>query len=65
MTRDDMISKDQPLIRLICIGADTHSAGLSALLLGEQGVFGAPTAAALVLVCAGIWLVNREGPSGR
>lgn len=38
---------------------------LSALLLGEQGVFGAPAAAALVLVCAGIWLVNREGPSGR
>lgn len=37
---------------------------LSALLLGEQGVFGAPAAAALVLVCAGIWLVNREGPSG-
>ena len=38
---------------------------LSALLLGEQGVFGAPAAAALVLVCAGIWLVNREGPSGK
>ena len=38
---------------------------LSALLLGERGAFGAPAAAALVLVCAGIWLVNREGPSGR
>lgn len=38
---------------------------LSALLLGERGVFGAPAAAALVLVCAGIWLVNREGPSGK
>lgn len=38
---------------------------LSALLLGEQGVFGIPAVVALVLVCAGIWLVNREGPSGR
>lgn len=38
---------------------------LSALLLGERGAFGAPAAAALVLVCAGIWLVNREAPAGR
>ena len=38
VTRDDMISKDQPLIRLICIGADTHSAGLSALLLSLSAV---------------------------
>lgn len=33
---------------------------LSALLLGEQGAFQITTVIALVLVCAGIWVVNRE-----
>ena len=33
---------------------------LSALLLGEQGAFQITTVIALILVCAGIWVVNRE-----
>ena len=33
---------------------------LSALLLGEQGVFGPAAGIALVLVCVGIFLVNRS-----
>lgn len=35
---------------------------LSALLLGEQGVFGPSAGIALVLVCVGILLVNRSIP---
>ena len=66
-SRCAVVPQYNPVSRVAIYGFMNPVCGviLSALLLGEQGVFGAPAAAALVLVCAGIWLVNREGPSGR
>ena len=56
--------KYNPVSRVAVFGFMTPVFGVlfSALLLGEQGSLGIQSLAALLLVCIGIYLVNREKP---
>lgn len=58
-----ILLKYNPVSRVAVFGFMTPVCGviLSALLLGESESLGAMSAAALVLVCVGIYIVNRDG----
>ncbi len=62
-----LLLKSNPVSRVAVYGFMNPVFGviLSALFLGEQGqAFGGKTAAALGLVCLGIYVVNRPGTAG-
>ena len=57
-----MLLKYNPVSRITVFGFMTQVFGvlLSALILKEKGAFGPKTLLALILVCIGIYLVNRK-----
>ena len=57
-----LLLKYNPVSRITVFGFMTQVFGvlLSALILKEKGAFGPKTLAALLLVCAGIYLVNKK-----
>ena len=60
-----LLMKHNPVSRIAIFGFCTPVFGVlfSSLLLTEQNALSWATALALVLVAAGIWMVNRVGPS--